>query len=210
MKLKSAILICFNFFVSSVLYAQPEIKGAACVVPGTEYDYFLSGNPDSVSEISICIKGGSFTDSKDKCKTIKPYSSVRVLWDEKANNPELSISFTGGNNSLQIKVTDSLFAGEITNTIKKQKLKYDSVAAVINCSPATGGSCSPVYVYQWQWSDNALSWVDIPGANGRGLPTQGQLKEPVFYRRKVIEKNSGTIAYSTIATVFVEADYKNR
>ena len=58
----------------------------------------------------------------------------------------------------------------ITNTIKKQTLKDDSVATVFNWSPATGGSCSPVYIYQWQRSDNALSWTDIIGANGPDLP----------------------------------------
>lgn len=204
------ITVVAMLLISFAVFAQAEIKGPICVISGTEYDYFISGNPDSVSEISVCIKGGSFTNTKDNCKTIKPYSSVRIIWDEKANKPELSISFTGGNNSLEIKVTDSLFAGEITGSIKKQMLKYDSVAAIVNCSLATGGSCSPAYGYQWQRSDNALSWTDIEGATGQDLPTQGRLKEPVFYRRKVTEKSSGTIKYSTIATVFVEADYKNR
>lgn len=210
MKLKSLILSCFVFAVSAALYAQPEIKGASCVIAGTEYDYFISGSPDSLTGISICIKGGTFTDTKDKCKTIKPHSSVRINWDEKVNKPELSISYTGGNSLLAVNVTDSLFGGDITTNIKKQRLKYDSTASVINCSPASGGSCSPVYVYQWQWSDNALSWTDIAGANQPDLPSQGKLKEPLFYRRKVTDISSGNIGYSAIATVFVDADFKNR
>ena len=210
MKQKTLLTIITSFLISFSVCAQPEIKGPACVVPGTEYDYFISGSPDSVAEVSICITGGSFADTKVNCKTIKPHSSVRINWDDKANNAGLSITHSAGKNSLDVTVTTALDPGDIVSSIKKQKLKYDSVSAVITCSPASGGSCSPVYKYQWQQSANALGWTDIIGANGPDLPPQGALKEPVFYRRKVTEDVSGTIAYSTIATTFVEADYKNR
>jgi hypothetical protein len=210
MKLRTSILTSAILFASFALYAQPQIKGASCTIPGTEYDYFIIGNPDAIAEISICIKGGEFTDTKSTCKTIKPHSSVRINWDDKATNASLTIDYPGGKNSLTINVTSALDPGEIASSLKKQKLKYDTASAVIACSPATGGSCFPTYTYQWQQSANALSWTDIAGANAQDLPSQAALKEPVFYRRRVAEAVSGTTGYSSVATVFVDADYKNR
>lgn len=201
MQLKAILLLSATFFVSCLLYAQPEIKGASCVIPGTEYDYFIDAGKDSATTISICIEGGNFTDTKQACKTIKPFSSVRVSWDENAAIAGLSV---GGTNLLKINKTALLDAGEIDSAAKRQLLKYDSASATITCSRATGGNCSPVYAYQWQQSDDALTWTDIEGAIKQNLPSQGAMKTPVFYRRKVTETIAGTVAYSTIATVFVE------
>ncbi len=205
MKLQTSILTCIIFFISSALSAQPQINGASCVLPATVYDYFISGNPDSVSQISICIQGGKFTDTRTACRTIQPHSSVKITWDEDAGNASISISYSGGENSLQIHITRSLSPGNIIDSIKRQMLDYNSIPAVIICSPATGGSCSPAYSYQWQQSSNALNWSNIAGAVGQNLPSQGALIQTVFYRRKITESVSGSITYSDVATVFVNA-----
>ena len=123
MKQKTLITIITCFLLSFSVYAQPEIKGPVCVVPGTEYDYFISASPDSVAEVSICITGGTFTDTKANCKTIKPHSSVRISWDDKANNAGLSVTHAAGKNSMDVNETTSLDPGEIVSSIKKTKTK---------------------------------------------------------------------------------------
>ncbi len=189
--------------VSSGLFAQPQIKGSNCVVPSMLYDYFISGNPDSVVEISLCIKGGVLTENQSDCMTIKPHSSVKIIWDRGAKNASLSISSVIGKSSLEVSITSIIDPGEIVATVKSQSLKYDSASDLIICSPAKGGNCSPIYKYQWQSSANALSWIDIKDAVQQNLPPQSGLKEAVFYRRKVTETVSGSIAYSSIAAAYV-------
>lgn len=116
------------------------------------------------------------------------------------------ITYSGKGELINFEITAELTGGEITQNISKQRLKYDTLAAMIYCSRPTGGYCSPVYLYQWELSSNAINWQEIPGATEAFLPSKGRLKQPVFYRRRVTEKYSGTVSYSTIATVFVDAE----
>jgi hypothetical protein len=205
MKFRIVISAVIIFFTFPALYAQPQISGAACVIPTTDYDYLISGNPGSAAQIAICITGGVFVNTQNTCKNIAPHSIIRVNWNDSATNAKITITYEGTQKIKVIQVTKPLFAGAIPNGLKTQTIKYDSAAALIPCSIAKHGTCSPIYLYQWQKSANALNWQNISGANGQHLPSQGALREPVFYRRKVTETVSGTIAYSTIATVFVEA-----
>jgi hypothetical protein len=205
MKLQTSIFLFIAcILMSSGSFAQPEIKGSSCVISSTLYDYLISGNPDSVAEISICIKGGVFVANDADCMTIKPQSSVKVIWDKEVKNASLTISSKFGKSSLDVGITGILDPGEIVATVKRQSVRYDSASAQIICSPAKGGSCSPKYVYQWQHSANALSWSDVNGAMQQNLPPQNGLKEAVFYRRKVTEITSGTVGYSSRAVAYVE------
>jgi hypothetical protein len=204
MKFKILVSALIIFFTFPTVYAQPQINGASCVIPTTDYDYLITGNADSVASITVCITGGIFANTQNTCKTITPHSMVRINWNDSATTAKIIITYSGTQKTKQILVTKPLSAGIIANQLKRQIIKYDAVAAFIPCSEAKHGSCSPNYSYQWQKSSNALSWTDITGANGQHLPPQGALKEPVFYRRKVTETVSGTVAYSTMATVFVE------
>ena len=205
MKFKIFISAVIIFFTFPGGYAQPQISGAACVIPTTDYDYLITGNPGSAAQIAVCITGGVFVNTQNNCKNIAPNSIVRVNWNDSATNAKITITYEGTQKIKVIEVTKPLVAGFIPNGLKKQMIKYDSAAALIPCSAAKHGSCSPNFLYQWQKSANALNWQNITGANGQHLPSQGALREPIFYRRKVTETVSGTIAYSPIATVFVEA-----
>ncbi|MEJ0105442.1 MAG: hypothetical protein WDO19_24050 [Bacteroidota bacterium] len=194
---------------SIAAFSQPAIKGPACVTTGVQYDYFISGNPDSVSAVTVCIAGGSFTDSKTACRTVKPFTNISVTWNIDVKEGRLSIRSDAAADSLSIYITSLLDAGVIDVSLKKQSIRYDTFPSLITCSQATGGNCSPVYIYQWQSSPDGINWSDIKGETGQNLLSRSSLKESIFYRRKVTEKGSGTIGYSNIATVFVDADYKS-
>lgn len=207
---------CLLFFTAAAIsaftgtaFSQPAAKGPVCVTPGITYDYYVSGDRDAVREITVCISGGSFTSSKSTCITIKPHSAVQVIWAEDTRQARLALSSGDAKNSLQVTITPGLRGGIVDTTRRKQFIRYDTLASGITCSPPTGGYCSPVYIYQWQWSADAVNWKDIDGETGPSLPFRSNLKETVFYRRRVTEKISGSIAYSNAATVFVDVDYKS-
>ena len=211
MKLLKSMFTFLILLASGNSYAQIDISGSSCVLAKTEYDYVISSDLDSsLGDISICINGGYFVDTKMACQTFRPPAVIKVLWNDNIKNGDLTISTSVVAKTLQISIATPLEPGEIIASSQKQTLKYDSASAEISCSPATGGSCSATYIYQWQQSADALYWSDIDGAKNISLPSYPLLKEPVFYRRKVTETVSGTIGYSTIATVFVDADYKSK
>jgi hypothetical protein len=200
------VFILFVFLTSAPLQAQNNnIVGAACAIQGTVYDYSLTGSIDSNVQIIVCITGGAFINSTQSCQSISARSFVRVSWDSTASINKLTFTYGNTQKTIRVYVTDPLKGGEIANAHKRQIIRYNQAAGIIPCAPASKGACTPVYTYQWQKSSNALNWVNIAGATGQHLPSQGALQEPVFYRRKVTETSTGNIAYSTIATVFVEA-----
>ncbi|HEV2354291.1 MAG TPA: hypothetical protein VGR89_08610 [Puia sp.] len=100
-------------------------------------------------------------------------------------------------------IVDTLSGGTIDSIGKSQAIPYDSVPSAITCPPATGGSCSPSYQYQWQESVDRVSWQDITGATSQNLAPAQSLQQGTFFRRKVTDSTSGTIAYSDIASVDV-------
>ena len=193
------------FFVSTKLFSQVNISGPTCVIPGTVYQYTITGNWDSTSSMSACINGGAIYDSIDsnECTpTGPPVSKLVVDWDT-IGSWSLSVTSSSGNTTLNVSVTAPLSGGLIDSVSKTQMIGNDSVPALITCSVATGGACDPTYSYQWQQSSDIINWSDIYSATSQNLSIDSGLTQSIYFRRKTIESSSGSIAYSDVAAVFV-------
>lgn len=183
-------------------FGQLTIKGPNCVLPNTIYQYNIEGKFDTASNLKICLKGGMFDSTSATCTNQKSsLLFVRVNWN---NGSSGSITVTNSKLSqiFNVIITSPLSGGSIIDTSKAQVINYNSMAATIHCSASNGGSCSPVYTYQWQESLDQLLWNDIINATGQNLSFLTSSKQPKYYRRRVIETKSGSVQYSEIAYVF--------
>lgn len=191
------------------LAAQVSVSGPTCVVAGVTYTYKITAVLAPNATMQVCITGGTLAgkDSSvqlSNCTPDKgaPLGAVSVTW---SNNGQTSLTATSGSSTgtLHVTVTAPLTAGTINTVSKRQMISEDSVATVLTCTADQGGHCSPVYLNQWQQSTDAVSWVNIDGAISPSLSIPKKLPLSMFYRRKTTEKNSGTIAYSDVATIYV-------
>lgn len=208
-KRKIGILFFFSCCLFSVnAYCQPQINGPKCVVPGVIYQYKIAG-PTATSRLMnmrVCITGGSIVDENqnkiDNCvQSSQPLSTVLVMWNDTLY-ASVSVTTSSGNNSLSVNITSPLQAGLIDSSVKMQNLTDTlTMPSTILCSPASGGSCSPNYSYQWQQSNDLQEWTDIQGATGQNLLLTAAAKRSFYYRRKILETGSNTISYSDIAAI---------
>ena len=200
-----SFLLVALFILPPGVRCQVSITGPTCVVPGTTYQYLIGGKWDSASTMQICLTGGLVSATNSTCTASGiPVSFVQVTWTG-GGSGSLSVTSSNGTGTLAVTISSVLNGGSIPVEVKKQSIAYKGMPSVITCSASTGGSCSPVYTYQWQQSLNRLTWTDIPGAQGLTLAFSQPLLQAWFYRRKVTETNSGTIAYSEEAFVDVPA-----
>lgn len=206
MSIRTYLFVTFFSFFVNTLMAQPSLSGPLCTVGGTIYEYVLTTNSNEVAEISICVKGGEIQNEKNTCISVVQNSIIRITWNSNKPENSITIKYTGGEKKTTIQVTHPLLPGEIKDADKKQKIKSNNAGKLIQCSPASGGYCSPSYAYQWQKSTDGNQWTDIIGATNADLDNQGNLSKPIFYRRKVVELTTGSVGYSGLATVFVEID----
>jgi hypothetical protein len=187
--------------------SQVTISGPTCVVAGTVYQYTISGSWDSLSTMQVCISSGTIAGSSDSgnCTvTGAPLAAVLVVWNDSASNTgTISLSSSVGNATLSVQFAEPLIPGSIDSASQTQIVAADSIPAAINCSLDTGGSCNPSYSYQWQQSPDAVSWTDMAGATAQNLSFNAPIAQTAFFRRKVTEMTSGTIAYSNAAVVSV-------
>jgi hypothetical protein len=184
---------------------QVTVTGPTCVVPGTIYEYLIIGKWDSTSSMQVCLTGGSIAGKSTSCTTSgKPVPFVLVQWNT-GSGGAINVSSTSGNSSLDIAFATPLTGGIMVDTTKIKSIGYNSTPTTIRCSASTGGSCTSHYSYQWQGSDNIVSWTDIKGANSQDLVLSYACKRATYFRRKVTETSSGSVAYSDYATVNVAA-----
>jgi hypothetical protein len=204
MKRKISIRLLFIFFVllRSSAFAQINITGPVCVIPGTVYQYNIQGAWDSATTMEVCVSGGVLSANGSKTCTGRNgvLSEVFVTWTSTSNG-SVSVSSSKGNGQLDVKLTSILDPGSISGQLKSQSINSGTTPGTLTCSVSTGGSCSPSYVYQWQQSANELQWSDIPGATGQHLNFSNPLTETTFFRRKTRELISGTIAYTDYVVV---------
>lgn len=198
------VMSFFSVLVIETAFAQGTISGPSCVKSGFEYQYLISFTGKFKDKSQICISGGKLVDSKTECTFVDTFAAIKVVWDQKATKGKISFSSVKGNASLDVTVIEELNPGSINNR-KSQLIDYNSKREQIACTPATGGSCSPVYEYQWEVSEDALEWKELKGANEINLTNQEQQKRPLFYRRRVSEKTSSIVAYSDIASVYLNS-----
>jgi hypothetical protein len=181
-------------------FGQIVLSGPTCVVPNTVYQYTFSGKLDSSATLQVCLTGGVLADTPIACSFLsKGISFFRVIWNA-GTAGSIHLKSNLGNASMAVAITYPLTGGSVSS-LKTQSINFNSLPGDINCQPATGGSCSPIFAYQWQESLDIVSWKDITGATNQNLNFTSSRKLTVFFRRKVTEKNSGSIAYSDVATV---------
>jgi RHS repeat-associated protein len=82
-----------------------------------------------------------------------------------------------------VSVPLPLSAGNITSSL--QTVLFNVIPANIVATPASNGSCSGVYKYQWQFSYNGSSFADIDSAFGESLVFFETLDSNTFFRRRV-------------------------
>ena len=200
---KILFLMCFLILSGGRLRSQLSISGPACVTLGTTYLYDIGTGTDSATIVRICVTGGKLSDSNIACIKGEAINAVKITWDEGTTTGSISVSSSLSNSNLNVNITKPLDAGTINLGLKAQIRDTLTLPSVITCTPASGGHCSPIYSYQWQQSDDALKWIDIPGSSGLILRNAKALRQTTYYRRKVTEVNSGSIDYSDVASVSV-------
>lgn len=181
--------------LSSSALAQVSINGTTCASSGTQYTYTISGNWNNSTTMSWSISGsGSFTSGSSSGT---PCPQVYVTW---TGSGTLYVTTSNGNANLSVSVSSSVTGGTVSPS--SQTINYNTTPGSISCPQATGGSCSPLYSYQWQSSVDDVNFSNISGATGQNY-SPGQLTQTSYFRRFVDETVGGTTAYSTVSTVVV-------
>ncbi|MDR3714031.1 MAG: hypothetical protein P4L51_14520 [Puia sp.] len=190
-------------FYSPFAGAQVTVSGPGCVLPGLGYQYSIQAGWSGNATLQVCVTGGILADSSTHCRNGSPVSFVRIIWDSSASAGSISITSSAGNSTQQVTIAQPLQAGALDPQDTLQYLTNASLPIALHCAAATGGSCSPSYVYQWQQSEDAMNWTDTAGVTGQDFLFSATLPISKYYRLKVTESISGSIDYSVIAAILV-------
>jgi hypothetical protein len=205
-------IFCCLFVVTLITLqsaiGQVTISGPACVTRGTLYQYNIIGNWDSATVINICISGG-VPAAGNACQSGGPISFIKVTWNGSSNGT-ISLSSTKGNASLSVNITDTLQPGVIDTVSHTQTINSTDIPRGVVCTPASGGSCSGRYLYQWQVSTDKLIWTNFSNNTSQNLAFTTVPKTPGFFRRKVTETQSGTISYSNVIALYINPAIPSR
>ena len=196
----------FGFVITALFFVNfcaAQITGitgqTSCATAGVQYQYTVIGSYPGGTTMQWCATGGTIQGG-GSCRTGSPLPTVFVTWTA-GTGRQLSLSSGSGSPTINVTVVGSLSGGTITSG-KTQTVAYGATPAPINCGNASGGACSATYSYQWQKSTDGVNYADTVGATGLNvtLPTLGVT---TYYRRKVTETSSSSIAYSDVATITV-------
>lgn len=200
---KHALMIALAFVTTYPLAAQPSVNGAQCIIPGITYQYNIQYNEADAAATKLCVTGGTLVNGSTCTPDSASPSVIFITWKDTAQH-RINVLSPGGNTSFSVRATTALTGGLLVDSKKTQL--YDSIIAqyIFLCQPATGGSCTPNYVYQWQKSQDGLTWADMENATGRDLVFAAQVTSSIYFRRVTTETQSNTIAYSETGAVLVK------
>lgn len=185
-------------------FAQLEITGPKCIIPGVKYQYMVSGSWKPESTVKVCITGGKLSgDSICTADGTRPFM-VFVTWNANERLKKIEMTSSLGSTSIGVTATENLDGGLLKESGKSQEYDEDKSDYVFQCKDPRGGHCSPNYIYQWQYSENAVMWTDIKGETAKDLKYTGPGQTEIFFRRMTIETNSNSIAYSDIGKLTVK------
>lgn len=202
--MKRVLLILLSFFAATIFCrAQQNIKGIGCVTPGVEYDYRFNTGQDSSVSIQVCVTGGQISGSSSNCITALRLKFIKITWNENISNGLIDVSFQNSHLTKNVNIIPVLSGGLIDSLSKGQLININDEPADIRCTQAIGGGCNTKYAYQWQQSTTTLDWKDMAGAQDKNLKFSAPLTALLYFRRKVMETNSGSVAYSDAAAVLV-------
>ena len=182
--------------------AQVSIQGIQCVKTGVDYQYNIKVDWKEGDKVNVCVDGGILTINNNSCLERNFISSIRVRWAQGAAG-KITVSSRSGSATLDVKIAKDLDPGEIINK-DRQMLTTTNIPSGLLCSPASGGSCSPSYNYQWEQSTDRLRWTPVNGATNKDLQFSSPFATTSYFRRKVIELRSSTVGYSEIIELTVQ------
>lgn len=199
MRLKFFITIGL-LFLSVIGLAQLTAKGPECVLPGIEYQYKWDGKEKGI--VRVCISGGKILGTSDNCLQDSSLITIRVIWNQDDETGSLTFS---GNGALikSVRIIPPLNPGTITDSLIR--IPSGDIPPLLSCSAASGGSCSPVYSYQWEKSVDKVSWEPVKGATALNLAFESALGKPTFFRRRVSDSASNSEDYTKAVAVFMIA-----
>lgn len=193
--LLALVLLGSGACYSSSAQLPVHLTGPDCVVAGIPYQYLIVGSRDTTLRVKVCVTGGKLVDSSSCTATGQNPPFVQVVWSLGSVH-ELKLQTTAGTDNLPVMLTNGLTGGEVAENDRIQFYDSTKMQVLFPCSPATGGSCSPVYLYQWQQSENGQTWQPVNGAMGKDLVLSGVQHKNLFYRRMVREVKGGMVSYS--------------
>ncbi len=177
-------------------FAQPEITGPRCILPGISYQYLVSGNWKAGTNVNVCVTGGKLKgDSTCTPKGSIPFM-LFVTWDAANGKRQIELNSDAGKATLSVLATEQLQGGVLDANDRSQIIDNSNRNYVFHCKASQGGNCSPNYIYQWQYSENSVEWRDIVGATAKDLQISGSRSATTYVRRLATETNSNTMAYS--------------
>lgn len=201
--MRKILIVITTILTAQNVLSQISITGSMCVRSGLPYQYVISGKLDSTTSLQVCVTGGFIGDSSHTCVTVNGFSTIHVLWNEDTVTGTVAVTSTAGNATLNVTISSPLQGGVIDSSVIAQAIGYDSLPKALLCSVASQGNCDPHYNYVWQQSDDNVQWTDMDNVSGQNLFFDIALTRPTYFRRKVIETGSGSVAYSNVAFVFV-------
>lgn len=174
-------------------------------MPGIQYQYRIEGQQDSSTLVRVCVAGGTILGTSDTCITDSSLYQVQVIWSaDSLASGTITVTIGEVVQTFSVTMSPALSGGIVDTSAKVQFIDSASVPASIGCSPAIGGTCSASYAYQWQQSADNIAWVDIDSATSQDLSFSQPVTQNTYYRRRVVENTSGTIAFADVAAVFIK------
>jgi hypothetical protein len=192
---KLLVFIITVMGVNSCLKAQDlSINGPVCILPGLTYQYNLT-NKWIDSTVQVCVTGGHLISGERCTARSRKIVSVFVVWDSSGQR-KLTVSLASGNVELSVQATVALNGGKLYEVDRVQQ--YDSSKTIYSfrCDTASGGACTPTYLYQWQQSIAGGRWTDIDGAKDKDLQYTAAIQVTVRLRRVTTDITANTVAYS--------------
>lgn len=203
--MQKLLLLFFSLLFMSSGYSQVTITGPACVLPGIQYQYHIGGQLDSSTSVQVCVTGGVISGTSDTCITDTSLYQVLVTWNsDSITNGVITVTVGSAVQTLTVVGAPALSGGAIDSALKVQFVDSAAITPAITCSPAIGGACNASFLYQWQQSPDNLAWSDIDSATNENLSFSVQTQNTMYYRRRVLESTTGTIAFSDVAVVFIK------
>lgn len=207
--IRNLLVLLPLLFCSSVALGQISITGPDCVLTTLTYQYDIKGERKPNDKINVCVEGGVLSESGNTCIQSDNLSSIHVKWGEGKTTGKITVKSLSGSATVSVNIVAAFNPGFIETT-DRQVISYNKLSPSLSCTQASGGTCSPAFSYQWEWSLNRLRWEEVPGATGRNLSFSTPLKQSAFFRRKVVESKLKTTGYSNIISVFVRPEAKTK
>src|SRR5574343_1294790 len=205
--IKAILLGLLMCLIAIPAMAQLNISGPQTVTQGSSYSYYPTYNGSGTyinnGTYSYTITGGYVTGNPGQtyksgtCTNCVYYSlSISITWTSSSGT--LTFVNSVGPKTINITAITALSPGSISPS--SQTINYNTFPSTLSATAATGGAASPVYAYQWMSSTENVNWTNISGATSQNY-SPGSLTSSIYYRRKVTETVTNTIAYT--ASVFV-------